>query len=285
MRSPFLWLNYGKRGKDRSADVGDWRVAWVELFPGWALEPWLFSGPVLTGVKTTRPSFSPIKVWWFWVSSGPVRCELTFCTDVLSVTWKTRPFQNRNILLREFLPCFGISFISPCLSLSFVLAFLFSENQLKEVFVCFFDRADSRVSGEMLCSSLQKHLSAWFSSFVRFNVGSLWILTTILCLKKKNHVFPHEASSLGEIVRALVVSYCGIQQTNSLGSKIYGTGGERSASVSGMSVSPEDTLFAVCRSQPGGHFPYWVQGDAPPTVQPLSCFLKWKHRQKLAWVA
>lgn len=74
--------------------------------------------------------------------------------------------------------------------------------------------------------------------------------------KKKKHVFPHEAPSLGEIVRALVVSYCGIQQTNSLGSKIYGTGGERSASVSRMSVSPEDTLFAVCRSQLGGHFPY-----------------------------
>lgn len=51
---------HGKRGKDRSADVGDWRTAWVELFPAWALEPWLSSGPVLTGVKkTTQPSFSP----------------------------------------------------------------------------------------------------------------------------------------------------------------------------------------------------------------------------------
>lgn len=74
--------------------------------------------------------------------------------------------------------------------------------------------------------------------------------------KKKKHVFPHEAPSLGEIVRALVVSYCGIQQTNSLGSKIYGTSGERSSIVSGMRVSPEDTLFALCRSQPGGHFLY-----------------------------
>lgn len=143
VRSPFLWLNWVSHLLSWEMREGSlcWR-GWLKgslsgVVPRLGIRALAVLRACANWSKEKNPTFifPPSRSGDSGVSSGPVHCELTFCTDVLSVTWKTRPFQNRNTLLCEFLPCFGISLISPCLSLSFVLAFLFSENQLKEVFV------------------------------------------------------------------------------------------------------------------------------------------------------
>lgn len=146
---------HGKWEQGGSADVGDWRAAWVELFPGWALESWQSSGPVLTGEKkTTRPSFSSHQgLVILECLRGPVRCELTFYTDVLCHLEDTSfPEQKYPAVWIFALLWYFFSF-SVFVSIFCFGIFIF-RKPIKRGFCLLFDRADSRVSGEMLWSSL-----------------------------------------------------------------------------------------------------------------------------------
>lgn len=90
--------------------------------------------------------------------------------------------------------------------------------------------------------------------------------------------FPQEFPSLREIVKVLVISHCGIQDTNTL--MAWFTLVSKEGSVCLQEVSGLSSLLCAGHN-PVAIFCEWVPMVKLRPLYNLWAFLKWKHRQKL----